>query len=248
MTEQQQPEKSVGIPIMQSRLFESTASKEIVEHVLSKMDDILGDESQPGLLSNSLRNAAYDAMAVFRDILDASICAQAGVYRCVKDPENPSGYLLSGGVELNIKDAEHHSPFAWTDCNRRKPRSRPNSPASKITSTGRRGDSSANAAAIERARGTTKMSNRTHIQASSVGNDAILQRLDHEHLLALRKASRLMEADNEADVGESKETKAAWLAFDPLGYAAASFPATSLEGIGADYDAEPDSEAVSENP
>src|SRR5271156_721731 len=73
------------------------------------------------------------------------------------------------------------------------------------------------------------MPNRTH--ASTVDNDAILQRLDHEHLVALEKASRLMETDNEADVGESAATKAAWLAFDPVGYAAASFPATSLEGI-----------------
>jgi hypothetical protein len=73
------------------------------------------------------------------------------------------------------------------------------------------------------------MSNRTH--ASTVDNDGILQRLDHEHLVAHEKASRLMESDNEADVGESAATKAAWLAFDPVGYAAASFPATSLEGI-----------------
>jgi hypothetical protein len=126
------------------------------------------------------------------------------------------------------------------------------------------------------------MSNRTH--ASAVDNDAILQRLDHEHLVALQAATTLMEADNEADVDESKQTKTAWREFNAIGYAAASFQATSLEGLtsktrilarhgrgltageileegdllkrlaasvlhdalelyGADYDAQPDSEA-----
>ena len=43
------------------------------------------------------------------------------------------------------------------------------------------------------------MSNRTH--ASTVGNDAILQRLDHEHLGALEKFTALFEADGAAEVG-----------------------------------------------
>ena len=73
------------------------------------------------------------------------------------------------------------------------------------------------------------MSNRnTH-----VGNDDVLQRLDHEHLVALEKASRLMEeVQREADVeGESGATKTAWGLFESIGHAAASIPATSIEGL-----------------
>jgi hypothetical protein len=130
------------------------------------------------------------------------------------------------------------------------------------------------------------MSNRTH--KSAVDNDAILQRLDHEHVVALEKATALMESDSEAD--ESEETKFAFREFDAIGFAAATFAAESTAGLtsktrilarqgraltagemlfkegeilqrlgvsvlqdaldlyGADYDAEPDSEAASENP
>jgi len=74
--------------------------------ISSSQHDVLGDEREPGLLLD-LRNAATNALLVFEDIFDATICAQAGVYRGVEDPENPCGFLLSGGVELNIKDAEN---------------------------------------------------------------------------------------------------------------------------------------------
>ena len=73
------------------------------------------------------------------------------------------------------------------------------------------------------------MSNRTH--ASTVSNDAILQRLDHEHLVALEKFTALFEADGAAEVDERPETKFASREFDAIGLTAASFPAESLEGI-----------------
>jgi hypothetical protein len=73
----------------------------------------------------------------------------------------------------------------------------------------------------------------THVQESSVG-DAILSRLDREHLVAHEKASTIMSADIEADVeGEGKELKNAWLEFDSIGYAAASFPADTLKSFKA---------------
>ena len=68
-----------------------------------------------------------------------------------------------------------------------------------------------------------------HTTISPVGNDAILQRLDREHLAALEKFTALFEADGEAD--ESPETKLADLECDAIGSTAAHFPATSLEGL-----------------
>ena len=65
-------------------------------------------------------------------------------------------------------------------------------------------------------------------KSSRMGGDAILARLDCEHAVAFQAASTLTEADVE---GESKELKNACLAFDAVGYAAASFPATSIEGL-----------------
>ena len=73
------------------------------------------------------------------------------------------------------------------------------------------------------------MSNRT--RASIVDNDAILQRLDHEHLAALERFTTLSEADVDAEVDERPETKTACRAFDAIGFTAAAFPATSLEGL-----------------
>ena len=73
------------------------------------------------------------------------------------------------------------------------------------------------------------MSNRT--RASIVDNDAILQRLDHEHLAALERFTTLSEADVDAEVDERPETKTACRAFDAIGFTAAAFPATSLKGL-----------------
>jgi hypothetical protein len=95
------------------------------------------------------------------------------------------------------------------------------------------------------------MSNRTHVQASSLGNDAILRRLDYEDAAAFEKALALAKADVEANGGNvmhpdwqpsdymqtaggdaaSKASHAAWLAYESIGDAAASFPAETREGL-----------------
>jgi hypothetical protein len=97
------------------------------------------------------------------------------------------------------------------------------------------------------------MSNRTHVQASSLGNDAILQRLDYEHATAFENGLALAEADVEingdvmmlpddwqpsdwhgqtaAGNAASKASHAAWLAFESLGYPRASFAAETTEGL-----------------
>ena len=49
------------------------------------------------------------------------------------------------------------------------------------------------------------MSNRT--RASIVDNDAILQRLDHEHLAALQRFTTLFDADGEAEVESARRRK-----------------------------------------
>jgi len=87
------------------------------------------------------------------------------------------------------------------------------------------------------------------------GNDSILARLDREHLLAHEKAIRLAEASLEASGGcittlpddwqpadyvqtyaaelAEKASHAAFLDFEAIGNAAASFTAKTLEGLTA---------------
>jgi hypothetical protein len=72
-----------------------------------------------------------------------------------------------------------------------------------------------------------------YVQTFHAGNDAILQRLDHEHLVAFQETCRLMEADNGEgdDDGGVAYDYPEWKVMEALARAAECLPATSLAGL-----------------
>ena len=84
----------------------ATTPADVYDEAFAKMHAILGNGDEPGTLCGDLHNACDKALVVFRDLLDAAVCAQAGSYRSVKDAKDPR-FVLVGGVEFNVDHAEH---------------------------------------------------------------------------------------------------------------------------------------------
>ena len=84
----------------------ATTPADVYDEAFAKMHAILGNGDEPGTLCGDLHNACDKALVVFRDLLDAAVCAQAGAYRSVKDAKDPR-FVLVGGVEFNVDHAEH---------------------------------------------------------------------------------------------------------------------------------------------
>jgi hypothetical protein len=72
------------------------------QDTFDKMHEIPGTRAEFGTLRGDLNDAADKALVVFRDLLEASVSAKAGVYRSVEDPDNPIE-----GVDSGIEHAEH---------------------------------------------------------------------------------------------------------------------------------------------